>query len=39
LGRYVKGFGEDEDGELYLLSTLSLGPSGTSGDVRRLRKP
>ncbi len=39
LGRYVKGFGEDEGGELYLLSTTKLGPSGTTGDVRLLRKP
>lgn len=39
LGRYVKGFGEDEDGEIYLLSDSSLGPSGTGGDVRRLVKP
>ena len=39
LGRFVKSFGEDQAGELYLLSTTSLGPTGTSGDVRRLRKP
>jgi glucose/arabinose dehydrogenase len=39
LGRFVKGFGEDEAGELYLLSTTALGPSGTSGDIRRLRAP
>jgi glucose/arabinose dehydrogenase len=39
LNRYVKGFGEGEDGEIYLLSTGNLGPNGTSGDVRRLRKP
>jgi glucose/arabinose dehydrogenase len=39
LNRYVKGFGEDELGNLYLLSTTRLGPSGSSGDVRRLRKP
>jgi len=39
LGRYVKGFGEGEDGELYLLSTTALGPSGTSGDVRGLKQP
>lgn len=38
LGRYVKGFGEDEAGELYLLSTLNLGPGGTSGDVRQIRE-
>jgi glucose/arabinose dehydrogenase len=39
LGRYVKALGEDEQGELYVLSTTALGPSGTTGDVRRLRKP
>jgi len=39
LGRYVKGFGEDEMGELYLLSTTDRGPNGTSGDIRRLRQP
>jgi len=39
LGRYVKGFGESEDGEIYLLSDSILGPSGTGGDVRRLVKP
>ena len=39
LGRYVKGFGEGEDGEISLLSDSVLGPSGTGGDVRRLVKP
>jgi glucose/arabinose dehydrogenase len=37
LGRFVKGFGEGEDGELYLLSSGVPGPSGTSGDVRLLK--
>jgi len=39
LGRYVKGFGEGEDGEIYLLSDSGLGPSGAGGDVRRLVEP
>jgi glucose/arabinose dehydrogenase len=39
LGRYVKGFGEDENGEVYLLSDSTAGPSGTGGDVRKLVKP
>jgi len=39
LGRFVKGFGEDEAGELYLLSTTELGPTGETGDVRRLVRP
>jgi len=39
LGRFVKGFGEDEAGEIYLLSTTKLGPTGSTGDVRRLVRP
>jgi glucose/arabinose dehydrogenase/plastocyanin len=38
LGRFVKGFGQDQNGELYLLSATSLGPSGVSGDVRQIMK-
>lgn len=39
LGRYVKAFAQDEQGELYLLSTTNLGPTGTSGDIRMLAAP
>ena len=39
LGRFVKGFGEDEAGEIYLLSTTTLGPTGNTGDIRRLVRP
>jgi len=39
LNRYVKGFGEGEDGAIYLLSDSALGPMGAGGDVRRLVKP
>lgn len=39
LERFVKGFGEGEDGELYVLTSGVPGPSGASADVRRLRKP
>jgi len=39
LGRFVKGFGEDEDGEIYLLSSTALGPYGTNADIRLLEKP
>ncbi|MCX6892577.1 MAG: PQQ-dependent sugar dehydrogenase [Verrucomicrobia bacterium] len=39
LGRFIKGFGEDEAGEIYLLSTTRLGPAGNTGDVRRLVQP
>ncbi len=37
--RFIKGFGEDEAGELYVLSTINLGPSGNSGAVHRLDPP
>jgi glucose/arabinose dehydrogenase len=33
LGLFVKGIGEDEAGEIYLLASTTLGPSGTSGLV------
>jgi glucose/arabinose dehydrogenase len=33
LGLYVKGFGEDANGELYLLASTTLGPTGTNGRV------
>jgi glucose/arabinose dehydrogenase len=33
LGLYVKGIGEGADGELYLLGSTALGPSGTTGQV------
>ncbi len=36
LDLYVKGFGRDEVGNLYLLASDILGPSGTSGRVFRL---
>jgi glucose/arabinose dehydrogenase len=39
LGRFVKGFGEDEAGEIYLLSTTTLGPKGNTGDIHRLVRP
>ncbi|HRX86650.1 MAG TPA: PQQ-dependent sugar dehydrogenase, partial [Phycisphaerae bacterium] len=35
-GRYLKGMGEDEDGEIYVLGSTDLGPTGTSGEVLRL---
>jgi len=34
--RFVLSFGEDEQGELYVCSKTTLGPSGDSGDVRRI---
>jgi glucose/arabinose dehydrogenase len=36
LGLYVKGIGIDESGELYLLGSSLLGPSGTTGVVLKL---
>ena len=37
--RYLLGFGQDENNELYVLSSTSLGPAGTSGDMRRVVAP
>jgi glucose/arabinose dehydrogenase len=36
LGDYVLGFGEDADGELYVLVTDNLGPTGATGRVYKL---
>lgn len=36
LGLFVKGFGEDESGEVYLLASSQLGPFGTGGSVFRI---
>src|SRR5205807_8096333 len=33
LGLWLKGFGEDANGELYVLGSTNLGPSGTTGVV------
>lgn len=38
-GRFLKGFGEDEDGEIYICASLDLAPSGTSGVVLRIVPP
>ena len=37
--QYVLAFGEDQDGELYVLTTESAGPSGTAGRVWPLHAP
>ena len=34
--RYVKGFGEGEDGDLYVLVSRSATPSGSTGEVLRI---
>jgi glucose/arabinose dehydrogenase/plastocyanin len=36
LARVLKGFGEDEEGELYVLVSTDLGPTGGTGEVYRL---
>ena len=33
LGMWVKGFGEDASGEIFLTASVNLGPSGTTGQV------
>ncbi len=35
-GRFLKGFGEGEDGEIYVCGTTVLGPVGSSGIVERI---
>lgn len=39
LGEYVLAFGEDADGELYVMTSMTEGPSGSSGRVQRLIPP
>ena len=36
LGEYILSFGQDSDNELYVLSSDTEGPSGTSGRVYRI---
>ena len=36
LGRYLKGFGRDEDGELYVLGSTALAPTGATGEALRI---
>ncbi len=36
LGYAIKGFGQDRSGEVYVLGTLAIGPTGTTGTVFRL---
>jgi glucose/arabinose dehydrogenase len=38
LGHYLKGFGQDNDGEIYLTMGSNAGPSGVTGKVFRLIK-
>lgn len=36
LGEFIKGFGQDLNGEVYVTTSTQLGPSGNSGKVYRL---
>jgi glucose/arabinose dehydrogenase len=39
LNEYLLSFGQDNDGEIYILTTESAGPSGTTGKVYKLVAP
>jgi hypothetical protein len=39
LGQVVKGFGQDNAGEVYVTTSNVLGPTGTTGTVIRLGAP
>jgi hypothetical protein len=36
IGYYLRGFGQDDDGEVYLTVSSILGPSGNTGKVFKL---
>lgn len=36
LGQYLKGFGQDNNGEVYVTTSSNLGPSGANGKVYKL---
>jgi len=36
LGQWLKGFGQDQDGEIYVTATKQLGPQGNTGKVWKL---
>lgn len=36
LEQYVKGFGQDQDGEIYVVTSKQIGPTGNSGKVYKL---
>ncbi|MEP6595925.1 MAG: PQQ-dependent sugar dehydrogenase [Ginsengibacter sp.] len=36
LGQFVKGFGQDEDGEVYTTTSTQIGPQGNTGKVYKL---
>jgi hypothetical protein len=39
LGYFVKGFGQDQQGEVYVMASKILGPSGMTGTVFKLVRP
>ena len=39
LGVYVKGIGQDQAGEIYVLTDSNIGPSGTTGKVLKIVEP
>ena len=39
IGYFIRGFGQDLDGEVYVLTTEEAGPVGTTGAVWRLARP
>lgn len=39
LGKFLLGFGEDQDGDIYVMTSGNLGPSGNTGEVFRLLPP
>jgi glucose/arabinose dehydrogenase len=36
IGAFVRAFGEDANGELYVMTSMNMGPSGTTGQVWKL---
>ena len=36
LGQFLKGFGQDLNGEIYVATSTVLGPSGTTGKVYKI---
>ncbi len=39
IGQFLKGFGEDEDGELYVCASGTVGPNGTDGVIYKIAPP
>ena len=39
LDYFIKGFGQDRDGEVYVMATQELGPVGTTGTIFKLTAP